>query len=273
MFSLLQVLSLILAIATTSLASPGLLIRGSPTAIMDEARGLTNAERFQRGLPPLAPRALYNPTRVRRDSLPSSSPTIVAKIAVSYKDTGAAVGYMRGASVNTESFATIFSFRNPSSVSDLVELNDYSSGQHYVFAAYTDGYYVGPSSDDSLILTTSPLSTPAGSPQEPDYTKGPTQYSESTVWSIDPSTGVVEAYWVNQDGSRDQVYFLASTTQIGVSTSTSLAFTGDVAAYKAQYSSSSRTYNEVVRIAICCIAVKDRKLTAHLLQTLTVTFS
>ncbi|KAJ3879642.1 hypothetical protein F5051DRAFT_438581 [Lentinula edodes] len=252
MFSVLKVLSLILAIATTSLASPGPFVSrrfASPT-IRDAS---TNAERFSRGMNPLPPRTLYNPTRVRR-SFPSSSPTLVAKIVVSNKDSGATLGYMRGATVNTATYATTFSFRNPSSASDLVELNDYSSGQHYVFAAYLNGYYVGPNSYNSLLLATTTLSTPAGSEQEPDYTKGPTEYSESTVWSINPDTGIVTAYWVNSDGSQDQVFFLSYTTTVGAGTSTSLVFTGDVAAFKAEY--PTRTYTEVV----CTLHVASRKM-------------
>lgn len=53
------------------------------------------------------------------------STRLVAKIVVSNKDSGATLGYMRGATVNTATYATTFSFRNPSSASDLVELNDY----------------------------------------------------------------------------------------------------------------------------------------------------
>ncbi|KAJ4485232.1 hypothetical protein J3R30DRAFT_3696547 [Lentinula aciculospora] len=246
MFSLIQVLSLILAMATTSLASPGPYLRRSPTATVVQARDFTNAERFSRGLPPLAPRVLYNPTRVRR-SLPSSSPTIVSNVGVFNKATGASVGYVRGATVTTaESSSTTFAFRSPSSASDLVELNDNSSGLHYVLASYTNGYYVGPGTYNSLILTTTTLSTPAGSGQQPDYTKGPIQYSESPIWSIDPSTGVVTAYWVNSNGSQYQVYFLSYVTTVGTSSTTSLIFTGDVAAYKVQF--PTRIFTEVTLV-------------------------
>ncbi|KAJ3723758.1 hypothetical protein C8R42DRAFT_469123 [Lentinula raphanica] len=267
MLYLLQVLTIILAAATTSIASPGPFLRRSPTATVNEARGLTNAERFQRGLPPLAPRNLYDPTRVRRDTLPSSAASIVARIAVSNKASGSKLGYMNGDTVDTATHATTFSFRNPSSVSDLIELNDYvcflhlsffssvccrlalvhsqSTGKHYVLAAYVLGYYLGPTSFDSVTLTTSSVSTPANGPQQPDYTKVPTEWVESTVWTIDPSTGIVSAHWVNLDGSRYPVYILAQTTRTGSTTSTTLVFTGSVTLFEARYTTASTTFAEV----------------------------
>ncbi|KAJ3968590.1 hypothetical protein EV361DRAFT_407790 [Lentinula raphanica] len=245
MLYLLQVLTIILAAATTSIASPGPFLRRSPTATVNEARGLTNAERFQRGLPPLAPRNLFDPTRVRRDTLPSSAASIVARVAVSNKASGSKLGYMNGDTVDTAIHATTFSFRNPSSVSDLIELNDYSTGKHYVLAAYVLGYYLGPTSFDSVTLTTSSVSTPANGPQQPDYTKVPTEWVESTVWTIDPSTGIVSAHWVNLDGSRYPVYILAQTTRTGSTTSTTLVFTGSVTLFEARYTTASTTFAEV----------------------------
>jgi len=249
MHTLLHLLSLLAIAATTVLASPAnnsggpaLLVRRSFSGDSVYARrtadaywSQTNAQRLARGLTPSPPKQLFTPSRVRRQ-LPSSSPTITASIGV-FKSDGTRSGYMgsQGTIATTQSSATTFLFRDPTSASDLVELNNYGSNTRTVFASYTNSYTVGPGSTNTLMMSTTTLSTPAGSTQQADLTKGPTQYSESTVWSIDPNTGVVSAYWVNPDGSQVPVYFVQRTMTTGTITTMSMIAVGDANAYVANH--------------------------------------
>ncbi|TFK49700.1 hypothetical protein OE88DRAFT_1809411 [Heliocybe sulcata] len=241
MHSLLHLLSLLAIAASVVLASPanpGLLATRSYSGAAlraGSARAATNAQRLARGLTPLVPKNLFTPTRVRRQ-LPSSSPTLTANIGIFKKD-GTSLGYLtnQGTVATTQSSITTFSFRNPSSASDVVELITAGTSTRTVLMSYSDGYTMGSGSTNYLTWAITTLSTPAGSRQQGDLTKGPTQYSESTIWSIDPSTGAVGAHWVNPDGSTVPVYFLLGTMTVAGHTTYSLVPVGDTEAFKARY--------------------------------------
>ncbi|KAG8922842.1 hypothetical protein FRC01_013539 [Tulasnella sp. 417] len=160
-------------------------------------------------------------------------PQITAGVGVFKKSDGSFQGYMssQGTVISIQSSSTTFNFKTPTSDSDLVELNNSGANTRSVFASYSTPWYIGPGSTNTLMLSTTTLSTPAGSNQQADLTKGPTQYSQSTVWSIDPSTGVVSAVWVNSDGSMVPVYFVMRTSGVNKY----IIFVGDVAAYKAKF--------------------------------------
>jgi hypothetical protein len=256
MHALLYALSFLLTTVITALATPNttpltplfarrsLSGNGAATLNARAAWPQTNAERLARGLTPLSPRRLYSPTRVRRQ-LPSSTPSLTANVGV-FKQDGSRSGYMnsQGGIATTQSQSTTFMFRNPTSANDLLEFNNSGTNTRSVFAANTNPFYVGPGSSNSLIMSTSTFSSPAGSTQQADTSKAPTQYSESTVWSIEPSTGLVKAYWVNADNTQARVHFVQRTAITPpLPPRLSIVLVGDVAAYKAAF--PTQTLEEV----------------------------
>ncbi|KAF6752623.1 hypothetical protein DFP72DRAFT_904254, partial [Ephemerocybe angulata] len=212
----------------------------NPTPVASWSPPQTNAQRLSRGLTPLTPRRLFNPSRVsRRAALPSSAPTLTANFGVYKRSDNSHQGYInvQGGVSDTQVAITTFHFKNPSSADELLEFHDpdgtYYVGMNSLFASYDNNLYLGPGSYNYVFLNTSPLSTPAGSKQVADVTKGPLQYSQSTVFRIDPATGIITAQWVNPDGKAVPVYFAMWTRTQNGRTTKSLLFTGDIAAYKA----------------------------------------
>ncbi|KAF5331998.1 hypothetical protein D9611_008980 [Ephemerocybe angulata] len=240
--SLFYLLSLLYAF-TTVLAKPL-----APTAVATVPH--TNAQRLAHGLPPLAPRRLFNPTRVsRRAALPSSAPTLTASFGVYKRSDNSQQGYISvgGGVSDTQVASTTFNFKNPSSADELLEFHG-STGLNSLLASYDNNLYLGPGNYNTVFMSTATLSTPAGSRQVADVTKGPVQYSESTVFRIDPATGIVTAQWVNPDGKVVPVYFAMWTRTQNGRTTKSLFFTGDIAAYKAH--SPNITPLEEVTLAV-----------------------
>ncbi|KAF6752608.1 hypothetical protein DFP72DRAFT_849741 [Ephemerocybe angulata] len=187
----------------------------------------TNAQRLARGLPLLAPKNLFSPTRLAaRAALPSAAktPTTTCNFGV-YVD-GTMKGYL-GSAGGVQSTPYTFSLATPSSPSQKFELFLTSATQrlHLMTTKTPSSNIIGAGSANSLQLASSSRSSVLGSTP---VNTGFNTYYETTIWSADPLTGALSAWWVNSSGGAAvPVYFVIKTT----ATSKLLTPVGDVRAY------------------------------------------
>ncbi|KAF6744414.1 hypothetical protein DFP72DRAFT_83150 [Ephemerocybe angulata] len=207
----------------------------------------TNAQRLARGLPLLAPKNLFSPTRLAaRAALPSAAktPTTTCNFGV-YVD-GTMKGYL-GASGGVQTTPYSFSLTTPYSSSQKFELfwaGSTTQKLHLMTTTTPSSNVIGAGSANYLQLASSVRSSVLGSTP---VNTGFNTYYETTIWSADPLTGALSAWWVNSSGGAAvPVYFVIKTTAM----SKLITPVGDVRAYiNAQPVVSGTTYSEVKFVA------------------------
>ncbi|KAF6746951.1 hypothetical protein DFP72DRAFT_1150215 [Ephemerocybe angulata] len=214
-------------------------------------RGLeTNAQRMKRGLPPLRPKNLFIPSRVRR-ALPSGLPVLSGRIRVLKRSDNSNEGFMLGSGdvIGQATSSGMFQFKLPASPSELLEFNSVeTAGQRIILYADPAKFpaggneYIAPGYAYRLYAALSTLSIPAGTKpiKRVEASLRKILYPLSTIWMVDRNTGAVSVQWVNYDGVTANVFFLLQTTDSGKS----IVFTGDIAAYRA--ANPTLTLEEVV---------------------------
>ncbi|KAL1701922.1 hypothetical protein EV121DRAFT_262585 [Schizophyllum commune] len=218
--------------------SSWLLVLFSALVLVAHAAPLeTNAQRFARGLPPLAPSNLRR-TGTGTDSADHGHPS--AKPPVSYSGRlqartadGTVVGFVRNfegaASISGISFGSSdeelhvsFSTSGGYKPFDILATNPNFPAPYYVGAAGT-----GPLAKGSYasVAFTNVGQTPAGSKP---VKSGENSY-ESAIWTFNPQTKQFTAHFVNPDGSKPK-------TQLAYDArANELFFVGDLAAYNKQF--------------------------------------
>ncbi|KAF6763289.1 hypothetical protein DFP72DRAFT_841401 [Ephemerocybe angulata] len=177
---------------------------------------LTNAQRLARGLTPNIPKRLFDPTRVRRNPLPSPQPNVVGKIAIKSASNNDPIGWL---AVNLRELThdpQIITFKNPASASELLELDlADNSGRHLGLQVDDENAHIGAGHNAYATVTFTHTSTGAGQSVSPDSDSS-NQFVETTVWSVDPTTGRLTAQWVNKDdGSVAPLFFVLDTYRGG----------------------------------------------------------
>ncbi|KAI0696861.1 hypothetical protein C8T65DRAFT_29763 [Cerioporus squamosus] len=180
------------------------------SAVVDVSARATNAERLARGLGPARPRRLYSGTRTNAArAVPSGSPGStqrgVIKIVTAgsggdvwaYMTAGGATG---STSVTT---ADTFSYNMPSPADALVGFTDVTNPSYRLSAYASSAVHLGSGyATSARLLGVLTPATAAGSPpvgaESYGYQGG---YAETTIFSVDPSTGKITVQWVNADGS------------------------------------------------------------------------
>ncbi|KAI0329801.1 hypothetical protein GY45DRAFT_840116 [Cubamyces sp. BRFM 1775] len=204
-------------------------------------RAATNAERLARGLAPARPKRLYNPSRanVARSApsgLPGSTQTgrlgiYPAGTSPSLRKRDGTLGFMGpyGLVPPGSSEVWTYTFSEPASSDTLLELNHAGTPYRLAGVAIRTGPQVtlGPGNTVYLELQNVRSHTDAGTVTPvyvyDTYAIG---YAQTTIFSIDQSTGKLTVHWVNPDGTVAQQYIILAGTNIYV--------TGDVSALQAQ---------------------------------------
>ncbi|KAF9553998.1 hypothetical protein CPC08DRAFT_767101 [Agrocybe pediades] len=202
-FKRVLVLATILQVALLAAARPQPLQKRA----VEHAELQTNAERLSAGLTPLAPRNLYNPSRVgARSPAPSTLPPVSGNILVKRVSTGQPVGYVEKTLLlpdigvtKLDSLKMSISF-TPSPSPFNIAINGHTAYPYLGFSGTT-------------LLSTTPFgfglsATNPTSPNEPSSNVGNAQggRSQSAVWSYSAATGELTPQFVNPDGSKHSVY-------------------------------------------------------------------
>ncbi|TEB29532.1 hypothetical protein FA13DRAFT_1793195 [Coprinellus micaceus] len=206
-----------------------------------------------RGLGPKKPARLFSPTRVRRDPLPSSVPIITIKIKLVKKSDGSTVGYLKTSydpiSPTLEG-ASQYWLNSPFEASSSTKfeiLYDSSSDPNFggrrLAIGANERTDIGAGLVRNLYFWSPWASTPEGSTQVKDGSV----YMESTIWSVDASTGVLSAEWVNPDSTKYPVQFFEYDGGGGM---LYVGATGDVQAYKNEYPEFGMEEVTLVAVAI-----------------------
>jgi len=174
---------------------------------------MTNGERFARGLPPAAPRHLYG-TETESDHgsgvVLGASSTVLGVIQITTE--AGEVYYVGGSSarlVSSLHAATVVGYDPPVSTNTPVQVGIYFEKWGYWRTAgswlgFVDPSYESEAGESSGIeLYVSETSTPLGSAPKAGYVAHYTTvgYLETTVFTIDPSTGDMSVQWVDKSGS------------------------------------------------------------------------
>ncbi|KAF6760457.1 hypothetical protein DFP72DRAFT_1166108 [Ephemerocybe angulata] len=226
---------------------------GSPPNIPTRTvhRRQTNAQRMSRGLPPLPPRHLFSPTRpIMRRSAVSAVPgsTILINIGVESLTTGETSWYLRAGGGLNNNGPSPFTITAPASSSAKFELTSAEDTERrLVLIHYQDVSDFG--SDPAIGLhfqqRGGDASTPAGS--GPHYDMDGTTF-ESTVWSLDSTTGVLSATWIRaSDSSEIPLRFVLRMWQMGIWVVPVIDYQAFVDADSVNYQGAS--YDEVRLVA------------------------
>ncbi|KAI0047152.1 hypothetical protein FA95DRAFT_1606332 [Auriscalpium vulgare] len=182
--------------------------------------GVTNSERFRRGLPPLPPvkRATRTFAAKRQANSPLSSPSYSGALQLRYADgpqVGSTAGYVANAVTTGPTGLTV------NTANELSVLYQGGSIQA-TNALFPAPYYIGGSG-------TTPLAT-GSSASIPfiNVNAGPS----AKIWTLDPTTGALTASWTNPDGSQIALALIYTPS------SNVLSFTGDRASFIAGSPSS-----------------------------------
>ncbi|KAH9925015.1 uncharacterized protein BXZ73DRAFT_103393 [Epithele typhae] len=236
MLSLVRAASLALVFLSALSAVHANLARAA-IARSDALRDLSNGERMARGLGPKPPRRLYSTgTHVARAAPSGVAGTSQSGSIGVYAAGGQFVGYIGAYGITTvppgsgtASAAWTYSYAMPDPASSVVELNRLGTPFRLSAVAIRSGPQVtlGPGNTIYLQLQNSRATTPAGSPLSTYvYDTYAIGYAQTTVFSVDPSTGLVTVKWVNPDGSMPTTYLAVSGMGLYV--------TGDLSALASQ---------------------------------------
>ncbi|KAF5331862.1 hypothetical protein D9611_008855 [Ephemerocybe angulata] len=180
----------------------------------------TNAQRFARGLPPLAPKRLYSEaSRVRREPLPSGVPTVSGSLAVRNQDGTSTLGYLTqsadGSWKAADTSSVVVTFRNPVVYpGSRVELN--IGSLHLNLGAWVGGSGAAPhigleDTSKKVDFALSALTTPQDTPPIKDVDRSNVArkwWAESTIFWVDDATGVIRATWRNENWSTYDLDFM-----------------------------------------------------------------
>lgn len=218
-----------------------------------DIRGLTNAERLRRGLPPRSPISRRG-TPVRRAG-PSSVPQTISHrgvIQVIDPSNNAVLGYISKNSVKRAQLrqepgidnALIVTFNTDSTGSgNNLNLAMTNSDTHFSFLGLVQGI----SNKDSVLASgsfeyavlagvASPGTGPGSKPSNvgSSYTSAyeTMRTAESAIWTFDSAPRTLTPHWVNPDGSLP-------TVQSFTDSKGALYVAGDMNAFKSQYKSAA----------------------------------
>lgn len=201
-----------------------------------EERGLTNAERLKRGLPPRAPaigRILPGraPTAAskyaRRSASPSPSPSVITKTFTGRIQVRQANKTSVGFVNNTDTgFLTVDVEKAGTDLR--VKIATTASGGPFSLIATNQAWvgspFVGGGTNDTLAAGSVAVVPIANVPQTSAHAP-PTANGASAIWTVDAKTLQLKPHWTNLNDS------VAKTT-IGYDFQANLLFlTGDIAAY------------------------------------------
>ncbi|KAG8931399.1 hypothetical protein FRC02_002786 [Tulasnella sp. 418] len=193
----------------------------------NDVAGLTNAQRFARGLGPAPPKRRFNPSRVGVPrSAPSNIPNPEGVIEIHTGSiNGPLVGWVGDSDniVGTHSNAPRFRYTQPGVAGSLVEIIRTSNNRRLCATADTSAdRVIGPGSFRHLEsdvcnngFTTAANSQPVATGSD---------FGETTIFSIDSSTGAITVQWVNQGSTKPNT--------IPVRINGRLHYTGDPTAYQ-----------------------------------------
>jgi len=176
----------------------------SHTKAHHRRRGLTNAQRFARGLPPAPPKRLFG-SRIESARRSSVSTTPGQTVTGTIQLTAGSTTYYLGPDglVTTSSgFAQPFQYVDPASSSTLVVLEAMNSLDEPlgVYLAFGSAETSSLSSDNdnyvSLVGATT-LTSGGSAPAAITLDGGGSTFGETTVFMIDPTTGYITTTWVN----------------------------------------------------------------------------
>lgn len=185
----------LLLLSTSVFAAPAFDKRGqfrrSVPQIRDP-RGETNAQRFARGLPPLPPRVRGTRTGTAKRTVPSDTPSVASVLGgkIVVRSSSGEVGVLQYSSSHGQyipgsgSSGASFTFAGKSFQDD--------STDYYLAGLIDPQTSLEPDNGNFAIL--------GGAKPDGTSTISGKDY-QSTIWSVDASTGKVTASWVNQDGS------------------------------------------------------------------------
>ncbi|KIM38578.1 hypothetical protein M413DRAFT_447787 [Hebeloma cylindrosporum] len=181
----------------------------SPTSTEEH---LTNAARMAAGLGPLAPRQLFNPTRVNVARANPSVVTLSGRIKVTRASDGTVLGYLdKNYHATTGRFDLndnpnaigshlTVSFTKPASSSSLFDIFVTSNGNpHHPDLGFAHGSTTLQNSNSDWTVMTGTNPTTPGKPASTvgNGLSSTLPYSESPIWSYDASTGRLTNTWFN----------------------------------------------------------------------------
>ncbi|KAI0084344.1 hypothetical protein BDY19DRAFT_997826 [Irpex rosettiformis] len=146
------------------------------------------------------------------------------------RDDATFVGYLGAYGVTTETnSAWTYTYTVPNSPGTPTNLNHPNTPYRLSAVAIGSGPQVtlGPGNTIYLEVQNSRASTPPGSTISiyvyDTYAIG---YAQTSIWLVDPITGLVTSQWVNPDGSHPETFFIKSGSNVYI--------TGDVNALRGQ---------------------------------------
>ncbi|KAI0338605.1 hypothetical protein BDW22DRAFT_1459240 [Trametopsis cervina] len=218
-------------------------------AYVTQARSGSNGARLARGLSPLRPKRLFNPS-IRDSSSATPSTAAPGSIQTGYigiyssapnakRDGSTLLGYLGayGVTQTTDGSAGAawqYSYTVPASTDTPFNLNHPGTPYHLSAVAIRSGPQVtfGPGNVYYAQAQNTRASTPPGSPTSTYvYDTYAIGYAQTAIWEVDPVSEVVTCNWVNPDGSKPTIYTVKSGS--------SLYITGDVDALRTQLGNPS----------------------------------
>ncbi|KAJ7284731.1 hypothetical protein C8J57DRAFT_1497616 [Mycena rebaudengoi] len=194
--------------------------------------GLTNAERFARGLPPAAP---HRRSRSKRLTTSGTPPIPVAGKLSLINDLGVTVGYVAtNLNVNrrygmtqdiSDALPVVFSIPSNGDPFDIHQLGgDPLPEFAAVVGPASSSNNLLPGSANYALLVTSEHTAPYAPPQlvSNSYSSAP---AESAIWKLDIPSSTFTPTWVNDDGLN------APTSLVYLAGSDALLLTGDPVAF------------------------------------------
>jgi len=177
--------------------------------------GETNAGRFSRGLPPLAPVRRASTTETARRSTTSDTVSFKGKIKVNsvvshntigfLQLTGAHDRYVVGSASSADQFTATLFKQGITADADFLD-SDAPAGHPFLAGLISPGAELLASNSNAAIVGNAPVQTAPGStPQSGGSVSIPGSDYETAIWNYSPSPPTLIPSWVNFDGSQPVV--------------------------------------------------------------------